>query len=262
MSEAYEKPIQPLDRNSGSISTNGPRPAVSHQTSQRKRPGARTRRQIEQDRERLALISRLVPQDYLRKEVESYFRDLARMELGAALGDPVDIVKKLSRRLRTEYADDDEALAFAEFLEGEVSGRIDDELNEGVPQISPEFIDAEVRTVRTELIRTWVGLLDVAWRFRADETEMMDLDIATLYPRSNDFAQGKFEKWDQRRSRTELSLRNAVALSSDALVPLTKLFSKQVLEQLEKNLPIELPDGLEIAHTGTHVVLRDRAIEL
>lgn len=220
-------------------------------------PRARTRRQIEQDRMRLARITQIAPQDAIREEVETYCRDLSRRELGNALGDPEDVVHELSKRLREEYADDEEACALANFLEKEVSGQLNEELDEGVPQPSSEIIDAEVRTASSELIRTWVGLLNVAWRFRADGVEEMELNRPTLYPNLIDFTPNMFGRWNNRKQRAISSLCNAVALSSGAIGRLTVLFSERLLAQLTQG-SIELPDGLEIASAGNRIVLRDR----
>ena len=188
---------------------------------------ARTRQQLEQDRERLARIGQIIPLGDFRNEVEKYFKSLALGELSDALGDPEDFVKELITSLREERDDEDER-AFANLLEKEVSERLD----EGVPQIPPEVIDAEVHTARNEFIRTWVGLLNLAWRFRADGVEELKIDRDTLYPSRVDLAPDKLEDWDRRSNRAVSSLLNSVALSQDAHGRLTRLLSERVLTRL------------------------------
>jgi len=85
----------------------------------------------------------------------------------------------------------------------------------------------------------------------------MEINRLTLYPTSIVFTPDMFERWSNRKQRAISSLRNSVALGSEAFDHLTGLFSKRLLSQLAQGA-VEFPDGLEIALVGNRVVLRYR----
>ena len=176
---------------------------------------------------------------------------------------------------------DEEKLAVLEKLidTKELRKRVEHFLRGADGDVHAPFIEAEMNKAKSEIVRSYASILNIAWRFKKDGLLFIRLDDG--FPKYDDLR--CVETFDSRSASTfdavnrnaigatsqrssgvsyVASLCNAIALTPSDLDYVLKLLFEKIVERIEtrKSNTIQLPNNLEIAFSSGSFIVRERGI--
>jgi len=225
-----------------------------------------TPEQAEKDRERIQKLVELVPRDLCVELVTRYHdkieEDIADKVILEGFDDPEEFERIATGECPEDCSTDEKELhrTFASFFKGFVGKTFGDLDSDITPEEKAKEVEGEVITLRNELVRSWINIF---WLMRRREksTEkfriLLDaqfLPIIGVKEIVGDNA--RFSECRTWREFLELSLMNCVAVDKKDISVVFDAFAKNIADNPDSYLELELTDGLTIFENFSGYYLR------